>query len=173
MAEEPFASGVLDGEFELLRGSFGVQALTDDDQEDSLAGERRVATRLAAALDTTLFLIDRSVRTWGDTPHVRGPATVEELREHGIDHMVRQMEEATELGAPNVLGLAPSIPTFDFLTDGLQATGAQVVVAPVKLKHMRLLDRLQMHGDLVPQVRERIGDRHLVVVEADGTVRLG
>ena len=173
MAEEPFASGVLAGDFEVLRGSFGVQALTDDDHEDSLAGERRVAARLAAALDTTLFLVDRSVRTWGDTPHVRGPATVEELRDLGIDHMVRQMEEATGLGAPEVRGLAPSIPTFDFLTDGLQATGAQVVVAPAELKHMRLLDRLQMHGDLAVQIKERIGDRHLVVVEADGTVRMG
>lgn len=146
--------------------------LTDDGTESILAAARLVAARLAAALDTTLYLVDRSKRTWTETPHVRGPADIDELRSLGIDHMVRQIEEAHALGVVDVRGVAPSMPNFDFLDDALQTTGAEVVVSPTGLDHPRLLDRIQGSHDVLDKVRQRIGDRHLVVVESDGSYRL-
>lgn len=173
MTQDQPAADTLDGDFAALRGAHGVQVLTDDGREDILATARLVAARLAAALDTTLYLVDRSARTWTETPPVQGPAGIDELRSLGIDHVVRQIEAANELSVTDVRGLAPSIPNFDFLTDGLHATGAEVVVASTGLDHPRILDRLQGSDDVFDKVRDRIGDRHLVLVESDGSFRLG
>lgn len=155
-----------------LRGTTGVLAPTDDGKEAILVQVRRVAAQLAGALGTTLYLADRSERTWTETPHVRGPADVEELRAHGVDYMVEQMEEALAAGAPDVMAVAPSIPNFDAILDSLEATHAGVVVIPTELDHLRFWDRVQMHGDLADQVAERIPDRRLVVVDRDGSATL-
>ena len=153
-------------------GTNGILALTDDGREDILVVVRRVAARLAVALDTTLYLSDRSTRTWTETPHVRGPADIEELRELGIDYMVQQIEEAFAVGARDVRRLAPSLPTFDSLRDALEATGAGIVVTPTELDHLRVFDRLQLHGDLGAAVKQAAGDRHVVVVDREGAISI-
>lgn len=155
-----------------LSGSQGVLALTDDGRAQNLVIVRRFGALLAAALGTTLFLADRSQRTWADTPHVRGPADIDYLRGLGIDHMVEQMEEATSLGAREVLGVAPSMPNFDALRDSLRDTEAQVLVMPTKLDNLKLTDRLQFSGDLAIKVKEVVKERHVVSVNDKGTITL-
>lgn len=155
-----------------LRGTNGVLAPTDDGTEDILVHVRRVAAKLAAELDTTLYLADRSVRTWTETPHVRGPADVDELRRLGVGYMVTQMEEALAMGAPAVNAVAPSIPNFDAVLDSVEATHAGVVVIPTELDHLRFWDRVQLHGDLADKVAATIPDRRLVVVDRDGSASL-
>lgn len=156
-------------DLDLLRGASGVVALTDDGKDEILEIERRCAAMLAAELSATLFLVDRSERSWTETPFVRGPASVDELRELGIDHMVEQMEAALALGAPEVMGLAPSIPNFDAVLDSLEATHAEIVVTPTHLQRLRLFDRLQLHGSDIPsRVKDKAGDRHVVQVDDSG-----
>lgn len=172
MDDDPGDLAFSENDLATLSGSNGVLVLTDAGREDVLVLVRRVAARLAVALDTTLYLADRSVRTWTETPHVRGPSGIDELRELGIDYMVQQIEEANAVGAHDVRGLAPSIPTFDALRDSLEVTGAGIVVIPTKLDHLRVLDRAQLHGDLSAAVKDAAGDRHVVVVDRDGAIRV-
>lgn len=172
MDNQDFTLAMSDDDLETLRGANGVLALTDSGREEILVIERRVAAQLAAMLHTTLYLADRSVRTWTETPHVRGPADVDELRRLGVTYMVDQMEEALALGVRGVMGLAPSIPTFDAILDALESSNADIVVTPTHLDHLRLFDRLQLHGDLSAAVKEKVGDRHVVVVGPDGGTTL-
>lgn len=155
-----------------LRGAEGVIAPTDDHDDPEDAHPRRAAALLAAQLGTTLYLSDRSKRTWTETPHVRGPATVDSLREHGVTYMVEQMEEALALGAPDVRAVAPSMPNLDSLSDVLETTGASVVVIPEAFHHQRLLDRWQIRGDLPAKVKQRAGSATVLIAHPDGRVGL-
>jgi hypothetical protein len=157
---------------EALRGSQGVIAPTDNGRDPEAGYARRAAALLAAKLGTTLYLSDRSKRTWGDTPHVKGPATIDRLRAIGVGYMVEQMQEALALGAPDVRAVAPSIPTPDSLSDVLEATGASVVVIPPRFTHQRLLDRWWIRDDLPAIVKERAGSATVLIAHPDGHVEL-
>jgi hypothetical protein len=173
MSEETFADiTIVDSALEALQGSRGVIAPTDNGRDPEVVYARRAAALLAAKLGTTLYFSDRSKRTWGESPHVRGPATIDRLRAIGVDYMVDQMEEALALGAPDVRAVAPSIPTPDSLSDVLEATGASVVVIPPRFTHQRLLDRLWIRGDLPAIVKERAGSATVLIAHPDGRMEL-
>lgn len=167
MSEGTFADiTIADPTLEALRGSRGVIAPTDNGRDPEVVYARRAAA-LLARLGTTLYLSDRSKRTWGETPHVTGPATIDRLRGIGVDYMVEQMEEALALGAPDVRAVAPSIPTPDSLPDVLAATGASVVVIPPRFTHHRLLDRWWIR-DLPAITKERAGSAAVLIAHPDG-----
>lgn len=172
MSEGTFADiTIADSTLEALRGSRGVIAPTDNGRDPEVVYARRAAALLAARLGTTLYLSDRSKRTWGETPHVRGPATIDRLRGTGVDYMVEQMKEALALGAPDVRAVAPSIPTPDSLPDVLAATGASVVVIPPRFTHQRLLDRWWIR-DLPAITQERAGSAAVLIAHPDGHMEM-
>ncbi|MDY7101170.1 MAG: hypothetical protein S0880_08280 [Actinomycetota bacterium] len=152
-----------------LSGATRVLAATDDGTDPELVYERKAAARLAARLGATLFLSDRSLRTWGETPHTRGPATLEQLRADGIEHMVAQMEEAMALGVGEVYAVAPSMPSLESVDLAVEATDPSVVVVPPRFEETTLGDRVQMRGDLVKAVRDRA---KVVVAHPDGRITL-
>jgi len=169
MSEGAFADiTIADSTLEALRGSQGVIAPTDDGRDPEVVYARRAAALLAARLGTTLYLSDRSKRTWAESPHVSGPAPIDELRAMGVSYMAEQMEDALALGAPDVRAVAPSIPTLDSLSDVLEATRASVIVIPPAFTHQRLLDRWQIHDDLVARVKERAGSAAVLIAHPDG-----
>jgi len=173
MSEGNFADiTIADSTLDALRGSRGVIAPTDDGRDREVVYARRAAALLAARLGTTLYLSDRSKRTWGDTPHVEGPATVDSLRGTDVDYMVEQMEEALALGAPDVRAVAPSLPTPDSLLDVLDATGASVVVIPPRFTHQRLLERWLIRDDLPTIVKERAGSAAVLIADVDGHLEM-
>jgi hypothetical protein len=173
MSEGNFADiTIADSTLDALRGSRGVIAPTDDGRDPEVVYARRAAALLAARLGTTLYLSDRSKRTWGDTPHVEGPATVDSLRGTDVDYMVEQMEEALALGAPDVRAVAPSLPTPDSLLDVLDATGASVIVIPPRFTHQRLLERWLIRDDLPTIVKERAGSAAVLIADVDGHLEM-
>ena len=152
------------GQLDRLRGSTTVLTLTDDHPDPTLGEERRFAARLAAELGARLVLVDRSTATWFESPHVEGPFDSNEMRAHGHDAIADQMDEATGLGAPEVVVVAPSVPTFEAIADAVSTAGADVIVVPAHLRHPRLAERWHHHADVGVSVKDLVGDRHIVVL---------
>jgi nucleotide-binding universal stress UspA family protein len=159
-------------ELAALRDARRVLALTDDGTEPELAIERTAAARVAGALHAQLVLVDRSHETWAETPHVDGPATLDQVRARGDDELAAQMARALELGAPDVVAVTPSVPNFDAIVDSIELADADVIVVPDRLDHPRLAERWHHHGDIALTVKERAPGRRVVAVHDDDTMRL-
>lgn len=159
-----------------LSGSQGIVTFTDEGDSEVMQNVRRVAAKVAGQLGTTLYLADRSMRTWGETPHTRGPAGLDYMKEMEFAYMVEQMEEALEIGAPDVKWLAPSVPNLDSVRDAVTATGANIVIIPANIDHLGWWERVQSRGNLTGQVKEMMteisGEHHVITVDNKGFIKL-
>ena len=159
-------------ELEELQDARAVLALTDVEPEDTLDAERRSAALLAARLDVPLVLHDRSGGTSGEAPHLEGPMDVSEVAEWGRPDLVVQMNDALELGAPDVWAVTTSTPVLrEAIEDALNLSGADVVVVPEGYRPGNLFTRLQVLATENGWVSARVPGR-TVRASADGHLQL-
>ena len=161
-----------DGLLGQLRGSRTVLAVTDHGRDQALVRSRRVATRLAAELDARLVLADRTLETWGDTPHVIGPRAGTNLAGTPFADLEPQVRAAWADGVTDVGVVGATIPTLDAAEDTIGAVDADVLVVPDEPPRRRFLSRWIDRGDLVTRLRGSHPEVRVVFVHPDGRCSL-
>jgi hypothetical protein len=86
------------------------------------------------------------------------------MRARGHDAVADQMIEAKGFGAPEVVAVAPSVPSFEAIAEAVSTAGADVIVVPAHLEHPRLAERWFHHADVGVAVKALVGDCHIVVL---------
>lgn len=155
-----------------LAGRRTVLAPTDHGRDPALARSRQAAARIASALDATLVLGDRSLLTWGDTPHVIGPRAGTDIAGTPFAPLESQVRAAGAHGVATVTVVAPTIPTMDATEEAVDAVGADVLVLPDAPARRTRIRRWLGDGDLVGRLRHSHPGLRIVVVHAAGRCRL-
>lgn len=152
-----------------LEGSSTVLAGTDEGGEPAFDYERHAAAALAARLGARLVLFDRSGETWGESDYEQ-LYELDQVEDAGRPHLVGQMREALDIGAPEVFAWGYALPALESLGRAIEETDADVIVTPEKLEKPSLGERWFVNRDLVARVQEQAAGRHVVVVQPDGTM---
>ena len=145
-----------------------VMTVTNESPRPPTVGAHRAATRIASILGARLVFADNTQATWGDTPHIRGPADIEVLQGLGISYMVEQLQGALDGGAVDVRAVAPSMPSLDGFDDAVHTSGADLIILPTKLDHTPLAARWQLGGDFLTKLRTRTPGVRIVLADEDG-----
>lgn len=148
-----------------------VPTTEGDEQLDAV---RRIATRLASRHDWHLVLYDRSNERWTDTPHPKGPMSIDELDGDRHATLIRQMRDVVAAGV-SVSAWIATVPSITAMIDVLQELAVDGVMMPRHLAEPRLMDRL-LEGSDPAEMVERVADLQLadppvfLAVDDDGTI---
>ena len=154
-----------------LHGARTVLAVTHG-PTPGLGRSRQAASRLAAALDATLVLADRTLETWGDTPHVVGPRAGTTIAGTPFAPLEPQVRAARADGVGDVRVVGATIPTLDAAEDTVGAVDADVLVVPARPPRRPFLRRWVGEGDLVGRLGRSHPALRIVFVHADGRCSL-
>jgi hypothetical protein len=166
------------------QGARTVIAPSDDGRDHAYRQGRAAATALCAALKARLILVDRATESWWIDPYGSGPVTADtDLYSHGerpldrgevaaLGHgeLAEQMDQVAAAGV-EVAAYLGRHPGFRNLRETLEHIPVDVVFAVDWLEHPDLGDRFHLRSGFLDRLREVAGQRMVVVLSADGTLR--
>jgi hypothetical protein len=166
------------------KGARTVIAPTDDGSDGSYRQGRAAVIALCAALEARLVLVDRATESWWIDPYGSGPVTAEtdlyshgqrplgraEVEALGLGYLVDQMDEAAAAGVEVAAWLGRK-PGFRTLREALESFPVDVVFTVDWLEHPDREDRFHLRSGFLDRLREVAGQRPVVVLPGDGTLR--